>query len=149
MESLVTAIAMILGDEQNFIPLYKAQKLVYYYIGIMVWARKITEMTVKEISLTRPPSWAFSLVLSYVKYIIWLTPFRLYLVVVPFLEWKITKLHMMYAKYIQIRKIKKYNSCNFFFAAKSSNLAKKIHKNVISVNEVFLPSSDDKDFFSV
>ena len=53
MESLVTAIAMILGDEQNFIPLYKAQKLVYY-IGIMVWARKITEMTVKEISLTRP-----------------------------------------------------------------------------------------------
>ena len=73
MESLVTAIAMILGDEQNFIPLYKAQKLVYYYIGIMVWARKITEMTVKEISLTRPPSWAFSLVLSYVKYIIWLT----------------------------------------------------------------------------
>ena len=36
MESLVTAIAMILGDEQNFIPLYKAQKLVYYieYSGV-------------------------------------------------------------------------------------------------------------------
>ena len=111
MESFVTAIAMILGDEQNFIPLYKAQKLVYY-IGIVVWARKITEMTVKEISLTRPPSWAFSLVLSYVKYIIWLTPFRLYLVVVPFLEWKITKLHIMYAKCIKVQKIgKKYISC--------------------------------------